>query len=258
MTTVTAADFARWQADPAAFITEVLRNPEDGQPFALTESEFCFLEHAFVLDEDGRLRYPELIYSCPKKSGKTTFAAMCVLYAVLTARVRFAEGYCIANDLEQAQGRVFAAIRRIVEACPWLANQAKITQSRIEFPKIGKASITAIGTDYAGAAGANPVISAFDELWAYTSERSRRLWDEMVPPPTRQRACRLTTTYAGFDGESALLEELYKRGLQQPQVAPDLYAGDGMLMFWSHVPVAYWQDDKWLSEMRRSLRPGQY
>jgi len=72
------------------------------------------------------------------------------------------------------------------------------------------------------------------------------------------RAARLTVTYAGFSGESELLEDLYKRGLQQPKVAPDLHAGDGILMFWSHVPVAPWQDDAWLAEMRRSLRPNQY
>jgi phage terminase large subunit-like protein len=42
-------------------------------------------------------------------------------------------------------------------------------------------TITAIASDYAGAAGAHPVISVFDELWGYTSERSRRLWDEMIP-----------------------------------------------------------------------------
>ena len=36
-------------------------------------------------------------------------------------------------------------------------------------------------------------------------------------------------TYAGFNGEIALLEELYKRGMQQPEVAPGLRAGDGML-----------------------------
>ena len=63
-------------------------------------------------------------------------------------------------------------------------------------------------------------------------ERSHRLWDEMVPPPTRRVACRLTVTYAGFEGEGEVLYELYKRGLAQPQVGKDLYAGDGMLMFW--------------------------
>jgi phage terminase large subunit-like protein len=37
-----------------------------------------------------------------------------------------------------------------------------------------------------------------------------------------------------------------------------LYAGDGLLMFWSHEPVAPWQDERWLSDMKRSLRPSAY
>jgi hypothetical protein len=101
-------------------------------------------------------------------------------------------------------------------------------------------------------------ISCFDELWAYSSERSRRLWDEMIPVPTRKISLRLTVTHAGFEGESALLQELQQRGLTQPLVGTDLHAGDGLLMFWSHSPVAPWQDAKWLAEMRRSLRPNQY
>jgi hypothetical protein len=71
-------------------------------------------------------------------------------------------------------------------------------------------------------------------------------------------SARLVTTYAGFEGESTLLEELYRRGLQQRQVGTDLHTGDGLLMFWSHVPVAPWQDERWLSDMRRTLRPNQY
>jgi hypothetical protein len=66
----------------------------------------------------------------------------------------------------------------------------------------------------------------------------------MVPSPVRRISARLVTTYAGFEGESTLLEELYKRGLQQPQVGADLHAGDGLLMFWSHAPVAPWQGRK--------------
>jgi hypothetical protein len=80
----------------------------------------------------------------------------------------------------------------------------------------------------------------------------------MVPVPTRKVSCRLVTTYAGFEGESVLLQEVYQRGLEQPQIGPSLYAGDGLLMFWSHEPVAPWQDERWLAEMRRSLRPAQY
>jgi len=84
------------------------------------------------------------------------------------------------------------------------------------------------------------------------------LWDEMVPPPTRKITCRLTVTYAGFSGESILLEELYKRGMAQPEVAPSLHAGDGILLAWHHDPIAPWQTEAWLAEMRRSLRPGQF
>jgi hypothetical protein len=50
--------------------------------------------------------------------------------------------------LEQAQGRVFQAIRRIVEASPHLKRAARVTQSRIDFPETG-ASIAAIASDYA-------------------------------------------------------------------------------------------------------------
>jgi hypothetical protein len=73
----------------------------------------------------------------------------------------------------------------------------------------------------------------------------------MAPPPTRKIAARVTVSYAGFEGESVLLEELYKHGLQQPLVGEDLYVGDGLLMFWSHKPVAPWQDAAWLTSMRR-------
>jgi phage terminase large subunit-like protein len=256
MSAATAEDYRRWRADPATFITEVLRDPETEEPFELTASERRFLSHAFQLDEQGRLRFPELVYAAPKKSGKSTFAGMVVVYMILVLGGRHAEAYLIANDLEQAQGRVFEAVRKIVELCPWLKGSAKLTQTQIRFPATD-ATITAIASDYAGAAGANPVISCFDELWGYTSERSHRLWDEMVPPP-RKIACRLTTTYAGFEGESGLLEGLRKRGLSQPQIGPDLYAGDGMLMFWSHTPVAPWQDDAWLAQMRQQLRPNAY
>ena len=171
---------------------------------------------------------------------------------------RFAEAICAANDLEQASSRVFQAIKRIVECSPLLAPEAEITRDRIAFPKFGGATVSAIASDFAGAAGSNPTISCFDELWGFSSEKARRLWDECVPPPTRKIACRLTVTYAGFEGESALLEELYKRGLAQPEVAHGLRAGEGILMAWHHRPIAPWQTKSWLAEMRRSLRPNQY
>jgi phage terminase large subunit-like protein len=247
----------RWQHEPCRFIAEILRDPETGQPFRLLPAEIAFFDHCYRTDDAGRLIYADQLYSAPKKSGKTTLAALHVLTTTLIYGGRFAEGICAANDFDQSVGRVFKQLTRIVEASPLLRREAKVLADRIEFPATG-ATITAIASDYAGAAGANPTISCFDELWAYVSERSRRLWDEMVSPPTRKIACRLTTTYAGFEGESALLESLYQRGHAQPQIGTDLHAGDGLLMFWTHQPIAPWQDEKWLTQMRRSLRVNQY
>jgi phage terminase large subunit-like protein len=176
----------RWQADPAAFVDDgMLRDPETDSPFKLNWSQRQFLNHTFKTGAGGRLLYPELLYSAPKKSGKTAFAAMITLYLVLVLGGRHAEAVVCANDLEQSTGRVFAAIRRMVELMPWLRNAARISERRILFPETG-ASVTAIASEYAGAAGSNANIAVFDELWGYTSERSRRLWDEMIPPPTRK------------------------------------------------------------------------
>ena len=210
------------------------------------------MREALTLTPDGRLPYPELVFSAPKKSGKTATAALATLYVTVVLGGRFSEAYCAANDLEQAQGRVFQAVARMVEASPLLRDAVKVTGGRVEFLSTGS-TISAIASDYASAAGANPTITVFDELWAYTSERSRRLWDEMVPPPTRQIATRLTVTYAGFQGESELLEELCKRGLRGRKIAPCLYAQDGLLMFWSHEPVAPWQTPTWIEQMRGQL-----
>ena len=247
----------RWRQNPVSFIEEVLRDPETGQPFQLFDAQRQFFEHAWKLTEDGRALYTEQCFAAPKKSAKTGTAALHVLTSTCLYGGRFAEAYCAANDFEQAASRVFQQIKRIVEASPYLRHEAEILANRITFPSTG-ATIQAISGDAAGSAGAHPVISSFDELWGFVSERSRRMWDEMVQVPTKKFSVRLTTTYAGFSGESELLEEMYKRGLQQPEIAPNLYAGDGLLMFWSHEPIAPWQDERWLTEMRRSLRPNQF
>jgi phage terminase large subunit-like protein len=254
--TFTAANIKRWRSDPVAFI-ETLIDPETDAPFVLNDAQRSFVRRAFQLTPDGRLRYPELVFSAPKKSGKTGLAAMLVIYVVIVLGGRFAEGFCVANDLEQAQGRVFTAIKRIVAVSSTLADSATVTQNKIEFRETG-ATITAIASDFAGAAGANPNIVAFDELWGVTTERGHRLWDEMVPPPTRKIACRLTVTYAGFEGESTLLEDLYKRGMQGEQVEEDLYEQPGMLMFWTHSFTAPWQTETWREQMRKQLRPNGY
>jgi phage terminase large subunit-like protein len=149
-----------WRADPIKFIETVLYDPETGKPFVLLPAERDFLRYAFQLDADGHLLYSEQVFAAPKKSGKTGFAALHGLTTILLFGGHFAEGYCLANDFEQASSRVFQAIRRIVEASPLLKRTARITADRIVFPDFRNAMITAITSDYTSAAGANPTISS--------------------------------------------------------------------------------------------------
>jgi hypothetical protein len=252
-----SATMERWRAKPWEFIEEALVDPETGKAYRLLDAERAFLSFAFLTGEDGKLLYPEQVYAAPKKSGKTAFAAMHALCTVLLYGARYPEATFCANDLDQSVGRVFEAARKIVECSPWLKRQAKISADKITFTTIG-GTIRAIASDFAGAAGGSQNIAVFDELWGFVSERGRRLFDEMIPVPTRAISCRLTVTYAGFMDESVLLEELYKRGMALPEVGPGLRTGDGMLMAWHHEPVAPWQTPEWLSQMRASLRPNQF
>lgn len=123
----------RWRRDPIAFIAEVLRDPETGQRFDLYEAEERFLREAFTPDGAGCLPCPEIVFSAPKKAGKTAFAAMATIYMVVALGGPYAKAYCVANDFEQAQGRMFAAIQRIIEASPLLRSSARITANKITF-----------------------------------------------------------------------------------------------------------------------------
>lgn len=250
-----ARSLARWRADPLRWIESHLLDPETRAPFKLLDAERTFLTHAFTFDDDGRMVYPELLYGAPKKSGKTTLAALFLITLLLLYGGAYPEALAVANSFEQVVSRCFAMVRRIIECSPLLKREAKITEGKVT---LAGAVIQAIPSDYSTASGSNQNCAVFDELWAYDRERDIRLFDELVPPPTRRVACRLTVTYAGFTGESTLLQSLYERGLQQPQIGPALYAGDGLLMFWSHEPIAPWQTPAWIESMRRSLRPPQF
>src|ERR1700745_1402316 len=99
---LTPAALASWRNSPALFIESVLVNPETGKPFELLPAERTFLEHAFKTGESGKLLYPELLYSCPKKSGKTTFAALCTLTVILIfGGSLYPEATLAANDQDQ-------------------------------------------------------------------------------------------------------------------------------------------------------------
>ena len=153
---------------PPIASSKCLCDPETGEPFILLEAERAFsCAHSRSTTMAG-CSIPSWCFGAIKKSGKTTLAGIIVLVMILLFGGRFAEGYCVANDLEQAQSRVFTMIKRICEASPLLCVRGHDHAEQDHFPALG-ATITALASDYAGAAGGNPTITCFDELWAYTS-----------------------------------------------------------------------------------------
>lgn len=125
-----------------------------------------------------------------------------------------AEVYCLANDKEQARGRIYQAALSSIELDPRYDRKAKgiedywriIEREARHLPTNGV--MKAVSVDYKGEAGSNPVATLWSELWGYSLESHKRLWEELTPVPTRPRSIRYVETYAGYDGESGILNAL--------------------------------------------------
>lgn len=253
--------------DPVTFIdTYVTRNELD-KPFHLFPHQREILRLAFAFDEEGRLPYDTIIYSCPKKSGKTTLNAALSLWWGFTQEPPN-EIPLVANDLEQATGRVFKAAAGLIRHNPQLAQSAEVQASRILLSN--GTEIRAIASDYRGEAGGNHGLTSWDELWGYISESSRRLWEELTPVPTRRNSIRFITSYAGWEGESALLWDLYKQGVG-PEEHPEgqggrihstlpIYVNGAarLFVYWDNRARMAWQTPGYYTSQRRNLRPGTY
>ncbi|HWP23590.1 MAG TPA: hypothetical protein VNM15_05335 [Candidatus Binatia bacterium] len=252
---------------PVDFIDANIHRNELGQRFALFDFQREILRLAFDFDENGKLPYNTIIYSCPKKSGKTTIAGAVVLAWAFTQEAPN-EIIVAANDLEQSVGRVFAAAVGLLKYNPALGKKAVVKNKTISL--WNGTTITAIAGEYAGAAGSNHGLVSFDELWGFSLESSRRLYEELTPVPTRKNSIRFISTYAGFEGESELLWDLYKLGVgkdehpdgQAERIHPRLpiYANHEARIFcyFDHEPRLPWQTPEYYAAQRKELRPQTY
>jgi hypothetical protein len=58
---------------------------------------------------------------------------------------------------------------------------------------------------------------SYEEIWAVTSEKGRRLFEELTSVPTRENSVKFIATYAGFEGESELLMDFYKKAVDRDE-----------------------------------------
>lgn len=260
-------------------ITEFARTsfyiPETNKPIVLTPHQSSILEYAF----DPVHRFTTIVFSTIKKSGKTALAALAARWVAETWGR--SEVYCIANDLEQARGRAYQKVIDSIELDPNYHRGKRILPDRwkiIERQALHIPSgsiIRAVSNDYQGEAGSNPTATFWTELWAYTSEASRRLWEELTPVPTRARSIRYVETYAGFEDESDLLIDLYNltvkegRRLTKDEIDwpfeddPPIYINEAAHSFayWDTGVQARrmpWQTPEYYETQAQTLRPAAF
>ncbi len=253
--------------DVVAWIDKHIKKNERGQPFRLMDHQREILRLAFAFDASGRLPYDTILFSAPKKSGKTTLNACISLWWAYTQEPPN-ELKSAANDLEQAQGRVFKNMAGLIKHNPELHRRATVQVRQIVLHN--QTTIDAIASDYRGEAGSDHGLTSWDELWGYVSEASRRLWEELTAVPTRKNSIRLLTSYAGWENESYLLWDLYKQGVDAEEhpdgqgirihpTLPIYHNPDARLFcYWDHEPRMAWQTPEYYASQRRSLRPGTY
>lgn len=187
--------------------------PELAYPIRLENHQQTFLRWA------ANSGMSSLLYSTVKKSGKTAISGLFSRYRAEYSGNN-AEIYFVANDREQAKDRAYVAALNSIERTPGynhgkreLPGQWRIIEKRATHLPTGS-FMQALAGDYEGAAGSNPTLTAWTELWGFTTERFIRLWDELTPVPTRERSERLVETYAGFVDESILLYNLYRTAVR--------------------------------------------
>lgn len=235
--------------------------PLGAGPIELAEHQQRILNAALERDGSGRFRWSTIMWSAPKKSGKTRVAAMVAAWLARYSG-RYAEVYCLANDGKQSADRVLAAIKKAISLSPTL--NWRTTMTNITLPS--GAFIEAVPVDPTGEAGGQPTGSFWSELWGFKHSAAKRLWTEFTIPPTRfGHAIRWVESYAGYTGESPVLENLYDAGVNDAvrdkrfQDIP-VYVNERARIFayWDTEPRMSWQTPAYYEQEAATLTESEF
>lgn len=134
------------------------------------------LNHVLTPDaESGLFPYTTIVWSQPKKHGKTQIAG-CVAawYGVNVEAPNVI--LTMASNQEQSAGLIFNSMVPSIYALG-----GKVPPSAHALPEVrlpNGTTMKAIPNNYAGQAGGNYGLTLWSELWTFKSDRDRRLWDE--------------------------------------------------------------------------------
>jgi phage terminase large subunit-like protein len=221
------------------------------------------LTHAFSRDAKGLFNYDVILWGDIKKSIKSTLSAAATLWRAW--HVDYGQFYIVANTREQADSRVFYYLRRAIELNPNLKAVCQVNPSMHTIDLPNHSRIEAIAVNAAGEAGGNPTMVSVTEAWGATSKDAMRLWTETtLPPALFGKSQRFLDTYAGYEGESELLWQLYDTGvLQGEKFDPEydfFYRNKAARMFsiWNTKPRLSWQTPEYYSAQQQILSPQEF
>lgn len=196
----------RWIAE-----NYLVRDGDTGKPVPFVMFPWIARILLDVLPEQAEhLPYSLCMWATIKKSGKTAINGGIAAYLLFERAPSGSEMYVFANSQDQSVGRVFAAVKYAAERNQALREACEAIQGTSIRLRTGS-FLAAQAAMNANVAGANPYASYWTELWGYSLDNELRTWDEMTPPPTVVNSIRVVDTYAGYEGESTLLNGIEDR-----------------------------------------------
>lgn len=223
---------------------------------------------------DGQLRFSRIIWSEPKKSGKTLLAAALHLYFGLFVDVP-GEQYVLANDLEGASDRTWQAIKRSLDRASQVTNPVirdgdyRVVGTQIHL-KNGTI-IKALANDYKGGAGGNQSLATIDEVWGFTRPNDLGLLTEFAPVPTRENSTAFYTGYQGYENGGSnywhtMIDTVVDNGTPIPELAhlddgdgkPSCYALGRTFLFYSHKTRQPWHTPEYLQDQKSTTPLNEY
>lgn len=222
------------------------------------------LKRAVETDADGNYRYTTVLWSWIKKSAKTSVIAAVVDYiADNTPNGRIA---LVANDLKQADSRVGDYLRQNIKIAQKKKERRGIRISasnyKIEYPN--GAIVEMLPIDPTGEAGGNHDMVVFSELHGWKSTAHKAMWAEMTISPNKfGRAQKWIDSYAGYVGESPVLESLYDSAVTKGRrIWDDLeaYENEAAHIFatWVTKPMFPWQSEAYYAEEAATQTPAEF
>ncbi|MCK9600710.1 MAG: terminase large subunit [Sphaerochaeta sp.] len=236
----------QYNKDIILFLEEQYVVPETGKLIVLEEwqKELILRPLFYDLLPDGRRKYTLALIGMCKKNGKSTLAAGIGLWFCFAGEPH-GEVIIAANNLDQASLIIYEKIRQAFKLNPNLLESCHLLKSGIEMKRTGTVC-RPIAHKYQTAAGVNPTLVLFDELWGFDG---REFYDELTTSPARTNPLGLIVTYAGYDKDS-LLYDLYKKGLKK--------SDPRMFFLWLNENKASWVTQEYLDTQKDRLPPNSY